>query len=113
MSDFDYDWLNELKTGDKVIVKTGYYGSDLKKVEKITPTQIVVGGSRFRKKDGYLMGANDIWCTTKLHPATEYEVNKIIYKKLRSKIKQRNFDSVSDEKIKQIAEILKISLDEA
>lgn len=48
-------WLAQLKVGDEVVIQ-GYYGRALRKVVKITPTQFVVGNSRFRRSNGLECG---------------------------------------------------------
>ena len=51
------DWIEALKVGDKVARSFWYGRETLGVVEKITPTQVVVDGTRYRKKDGWTVGA--------------------------------------------------------
>jgi hypothetical protein len=49
--------LIEVKAGDKLIAKSGYYGAgNLVTVDRVTPTQIVIGSSRYSKASGRMMG---------------------------------------------------------
>lgn len=52
----EYQWLQELNVGDKVAV--GSFGStpSTGTVDKITATQIIVGPTRYSRKDGYQIG---------------------------------------------------------
>ena len=49
--------LNDLKEGDAVKVSSAY-GVYKCKVTRITKTQIIVGGTKFRKADGRKVGAD-------------------------------------------------------
>jgi len=62
------NWLNELNAGDTVIVESefGHTHKRLEKVDKVTATQIVIGGLRFRKSDGGCMGEDRSWQRTQL-----------------------------------------------
>lgn len=53
-----YDWLQELKAGDKIIHR--WYGvEEIKKVDRVTKAQVMVDRLRFWKKDGYEVGRQD------------------------------------------------------
>lgn len=59
MSGADIGWLGSLKPGDPVVVMgSGYYANitRISTVDRLTPTTIVVSGSKFRKSDGYAQG---------------------------------------------------------
>jgi hypothetical protein len=51
-------WLKSLKVGDTVIVESGWGRGRLGKVERITGTQVIVNDTRYRKKDGGMVGAH-------------------------------------------------------
>ena len=58
------DWVTCMKQGKPFCVR---------RVQRVTETQIVTGKSlesRWRKKDGYPVGC-DSWCQTKIVPATQ------------------------------------------
>lgn len=52
------EWLDNLKAGDEVALFSGFIQRvpQIKCVERVTATQIIVGSSRFRRKDGYAPG---------------------------------------------------------
>lgn len=59
----DKEWLAGLKPGDTVIVSGGYDRRDrARKVERMTPTQIVVGTSRYDRATGKLRGDSIYFC---------------------------------------------------
>jgi hypothetical protein len=63
------DWLEELKPGDKVL-----YGShrddSIGVVERVTPTQIIVGGTRYNRKTGRRVGPYSGFCRPRIQRAT-------------------------------------------
>lgn len=50
------DWLKNVKAGDLVAYTARWDGISIGTVEKVTPTQIVVKGHRFRRDTGWLLG---------------------------------------------------------
>lgn len=52
----DRKFLEDLKVGDNVGIKTHYYGFRLEKVKRITKTMIVTEGYRFKRETGFSMG---------------------------------------------------------
>lgn len=51
-------WLNELKPGDEVIQRSGGWVPCryIRKVGRVTATQVIIGTQRFRKSDGWEVG---------------------------------------------------------
>jgi hypothetical protein len=72
------DWLSTLEVGDVVVVgaRSGWGNPTLGKVARLTKTQVVVGASRFRRKDGRVIGA-DVFSVYYLGEATEEKVTAI------------------------------------
>ncbi len=71
------NWLDELKEGDRVYV-SGRYNSILHTVDKVTKTQIVVSGNRYRKSSGTQCGDHG-WhwqSLEKFTPEKEAEITK-------------------------------------
>jgi hypothetical protein len=67
-----HKWLEDVKVGDEVFASYGGGWSrqlTLRKVERVTPTQIVVSGTRYRRKDGRVVGAST-WTREWLQEAT-------------------------------------------
>ena len=66
----DIDWLQQVKPGDVVATGSGWQMPTPAKVEKLTATQIVlVGGRRYRRRDGRAIGAGS-WGAPYLYPMT-------------------------------------------
>lgn len=71
------DELENLKVGDFVVVSGSLIiGDELRRVERLTKTQIVVGNRRYRKKDGRLVGEGN-WYYGFIKPATEKDIERI------------------------------------
>lgn len=51
-----YDWLNDLKVGDAVVVSVGHSGEAIRSIERTTATQFIVDGERYRRNDGRQVG---------------------------------------------------------
>jgi hypothetical protein len=49
----------------------------LRKVDRVTNTQIIVNGSRYRKADGGRIGEKDAWHSVRLMPATPELLHEI------------------------------------
>ena len=103
--------LNDVKPGDILVeCKRNYIG--IGTVSKITPTQIVLdNNSRYRKKDGYLVG-RDAWNYGRVRIPEKGQVESIRKSEFISKVvtamhrTQRN--DLTYEQVLKIAEILNI-----
>ena len=88
-------WLNGLKVGDEVAVHGRGFGDRVAvyKVEKLTPTQIVVRGDRYDKATGRERGAS-AYDRMSLEPVTEEVRQKIRRDRLLVRIDKsmRNFN---------------------
>lgn len=99
-------WLQDLKEGDTVIVRTRYSES-IRKVDKITPTgKIRVGNFLFT--DGRCKSGN-VWDYTTLEEPTEEKVREITEKYVIRKAltEMHETKDISYEQAKAILEILK------
>ena len=92
----DYDWLNNIKVGDKVIVysSSGYSNNELRKVVKVTPAQIHTYvredfTNKFWKKNGELVGSRDSWNITRVLQVTDELKAKIEEDTKRAKLLNR------------------------
>jgi hypothetical protein len=100
-------WLEALKDGDEVVIRHRYgmdrHGMRLVKVTKITPTQIVANGSRFRRDTGWERGGS-VWDSTSLLEATPERRKAIAVDSARSFLAGTNWKTLKDEDVLAIAE---------
>jgi hypothetical protein len=55
-------WLESLKAGDEVMVPSRYGAPSILRVDRVTPTQVVVGSEKYRKSNGYRVGGSTWDC---------------------------------------------------
>lgn len=100
--------LENVKVGDSVILH-GAQRSEVARVVRTTKTQVQVGGRKFRKSDGRVVGG-DGWSSTRIEPYTEEKANEIARTQNRNNMRRYivNYDwkYLSDEKLEQIYNIL-------
>ena len=100
--------LEELKVGDKVISHNSF-GEFIEVVEKVTKTQIHTKFGKYRRKDGYRVGACGFNYShiSELTPEKEAEMEeKCRIDKMRSFVANSNFDKLSLDKLEKIYNIL-------
>lgn len=78
------DWLKDVKAGDGVC-ETWRTTQDIRVVDRVTATQIVCGGRRFRRNGGYRIGAGR-WDSSRLQQLTPELRDTIRHKKLASDV---------------------------
>lgn len=84
-------WLASLKVGDRVIVDGNFRDKHIGCVERMTATQFIVGGNRYRKSDG--MGMSRGYCGRwSLRKLTDEEELVITQKKLAYQLEKMHFD---------------------
>ena len=77
------NWLEELKPGDDVIVAKHLHDSVIRKVVRLTPTQIIIKGfasnseRKFSKKNGAEIGGGEAVFASYLHEANEKNVKEV------------------------------------
>ncbi len=83
----DNEWLSNLKAGDDVCIdiKRRVGGvTSIRKVDRLTKTQIIVGHTKFRRSDGRQIGVGG-WTTTLMAEPTQErrdEVEKAILSRM-------------------------------
>jgi len=100
----EQEWLDSLKPGDRVIV-CGRWANSLRTVERLTKTQIVLKGSKFRKSDGGLVGA-DSYNYAYLRSPTEQRVNDIMHQRACDKIGKVAWKVLPLETLNKVLEIV-------
>lgn len=103
--------LENLKVGDLVVVSGSFTsGDELRKIERVTKSQIVVNNRHFWKKDGRLVGRVE-WCYGIIKPVTEKDIEHINKAKqkdeLLSFIRKVAWCNLSLESLKTICDAVK------
>ena len=100
--------LKDLVVGDDVLV-IGMHHRCIAKVDKVTKTQIVVNGVRFRRDSGWQCGS-DRWDTKSISVPTEKEISEIKKETLRKKlifaISSSDFKHLSIAELEQVYNII-------
>lgn len=81
-------WLASLKTGDQVAIEQRTNNPRLATVTHSTATQIVIGSTKYRRKDGFLMGHVSGFSRPHLEQPTEERINKVEHTELRRWLSQ-------------------------
>ena len=76
--------LKDLKVGDLVVLDSPYI-RELKPIQRVTNTQIIVDGTKFRKSGSQI--GSDIWHPTSISIATEEDIKQIKKEKLKREMK--------------------------
>ena len=103
-------WLQDLKVGDRVIVKSRH-NTRISKVSKVTPKQLGVGTLpvKFNKDNGWLRGG-DAFCMSYLFEATPEAVETIRKEshksELYNKVTQFDFSKLLCHELQSIVHIL-------
>lgn len=100
--------LEDLKVGDRVISHNSF-GEFIEVVEKVTKTQIHTKYGKYRRKDGYRVGACsfNVSYISELTPEKEAEMKeKCRIDEMRPFVRNSNFDKLSLDKLEKIYNIL-------
>lgn len=101
--------LKELKVGDKVIIRNRW-NDRIKTIERVTKTQIIVNGDKYRRKDGFQING-DTWTPSRIEVLTEEELRRMQKQNNKEKMKRyiQNFvfDDLSYDEIEHVYNILK------
>lgn len=89
----EYEWLNTLKPGDKVIESSTGIGhlDSVRTVSKVTATQIIVGSTKYRKSNGWKVGSSG-WNSSYLREATPERVQEIAEQRRQIQIANKLVD---------------------
>ena len=68
--------LEDLKVGDKVIVGGVYIHDKISQVERVTKKHIIVEGSKYSKKFGWVSGLSS-YSSNHIRPATEEDIKRV------------------------------------
>lgn len=98
------NFLENLKIGDKVAVNSRY-GYSIAEVINVTKTQIVTKHSKYRMKDGRLVGGT-IWDCERIEEVTPEIKARVKYEFLVREIQKQRFEQFSLEKLERLYEII-------
>ena len=100
------DWLQSLKTGDKVAIETITGGYVLREVARLTKTQIVLDNcQKFNISSGLIVGGS-YYRSTRIIPVTA-EIKEVMERStLIYGIKKSHLYDISTESLRQILSII-------
>lgn len=83
---YDHEWLDAINGGDKVIQNSGLASQRIATVERTTNTYIIIGKSRYRRKDGEMVGSSD-WRSSYIEKPVPEKVAAIRHRSLAQKMR--------------------------
>jgi len=104
-------WLEQLKSGDLVIVSGSSIGSlpSVEKVDRVTNTEIIIRSTKYRRNNGRQVGGSR-WYTSWLQEATPEAIKKIKdesrHRKLQYDLRETKWLWLSLEALEEIAAIV-------
>lgn len=102
-------WLQALKAGDSVVLQRGIgNGLNVCVVDKVTRTQVVIGGSRFRRDTGREVGGYT-WDRASIVEPTADRVHKARLQSARSYLSSVRWSEVSDATVLDAATLVESS----
>ena len=102
------EWLSNLKVGDYVLLDaTRNLGGaiSIRKVDRLTKTQIIVGHTKFRRSDGRQIGVGG-WTTTLIVEPTQERKLEVENAILVSKLKAIKWADYPVEILRQVKKII-------
>lgn len=98
------DWLAALQVGDTVVV-SGRWANHIAKVERMTPTQILAGKTRYCRRTGRQKGGNT-WDSTWLRQPTQELLDEILRLKFAKRARETDWTKYSLDELRQIAALI-------
>lgn len=90
--------------GDRVVIQVGFDKPRLAIVERVTDTQAIVKGQRFRRQNGYLIGGGS-WRNGHIRHPSEQDIKDITRRAMIRQCQGIEWQTLTDE---QLAEVLSI-----
>jgi hypothetical protein len=81
------DWLQTLTVGDPVIVDRRYHPQVVRHVERVTATQVLVAGVRYRRTDGFAAGTGGAERDL-LRPCTPEDAQRVRWREAQARFVQ-------------------------
>ncbi len=100
------EWLESLKPGDEVCFNGSYGKVVIRKVERLTKTQIILDtGNKFRRDSGYCVGGS-AWHNSNITQVTEKVKHQIKIGDIKYKISMIDFNKLPVNKMERILAIV-------
>lgn len=99
------EWLQGIEAGDKVIRCNGCQ-KDIVEVVRVTPTQIVLQHTRYRKSDGWQITSNR-WNHSWLKPMNDDDKAEIMLRDSRYSVSKIKVDELTQSQCDAILAIVK------
>jgi len=92
------EWMMSLQPGDRVEIFGGTGGNRIGTVTRVTPTQLLIGTRRFRRKSGDEVSASK-WWRQYLRPLTPATERAIVCREAREFLQRYDWRSLSDDHV--------------
>lgn len=96
--------LENVKVGDKLLVYINQT-KGIETVERTTTTLVITKLHRFRKDNGYAQGSGG-WTIIRAILATDKDIAEATHRRLISKCRNIDFDSLTDSQLEAILKIV-------
>lgn len=97
--------LENVKVGDKLLVRNNIYWEDIEIVERVTKTLVITKRHKFRIKDGFSV-PKSTWINIYARPATPEDIKRNIRKKNIQTCRDTNYDKLTDSQLERIINII-------
>ena len=103
--------LQSLKEGDQVLIYIGVGAEPgIRKIDRLTPTQVVIGNDKFNRKTGEKIGSQDRWSRTRIAAPKEGQIEQItnVWKRrlLAHKVGTIKWDTLPAETLQAVLDLV-------
>lgn len=99
--------LSELQEGDEILIQNRYH-EQVSKVSRVTKCYIIVGNTKYRKKDGFIV-SRDLWDSSHISIVTPEDIERIKNNQKHARLvleaKAISFQSLTSEQLQSIIDI--------
>lgn len=103
--DDEKEWLGSLRDGDQVCIVSRFRDNEIRVIDRVTKTQIVIGQNKYRISDGYIVGGGSFNVTRikKLNADLIYEIRR---KRFIKEISNRSLEDLTLDQLERINSII-------
>ena len=98
-------WLAALKAGDTVAIPYGFCDHQLAKVTHTTTTQVHIGSTKYRRKDGRVIGG-DCWSRNYIAEPTDEIIADIKERGLRRELADINWKNQTADTLEAVLKLI-------